>query len=70
MSQEVLIGLVKQVAADVSAQQRIEDLPDSALSGLGLDDAEIASVRDGFFDQVLRLGIRPDDSPPDRAGCC
>ena len=70
MSQDVLIGLVKEVAADLSAQQRIEALSDSELSRLGLDDDEIASVRDGIFDQVLRLGIRLDDSPPDPAGCC
>jgi hypothetical protein len=66
MSQEVLVGLAKEVVADLWAQPRIEGMSDDELLALGLDDAEISSIRDGFFDKVLRLGISLSDDP----GCC
>jgi hypothetical protein len=66
MSQEVLVALAREVAADVGQQPRIEALPDDELTRMGLEPDEIESIRSGFFDRVLRLGIWPDDPP----GCC
>lgn len=66
MSVDVLVALAREVAADLSAQARIESLPDDELAGLGLDEDDIRSIREGFFDSVLRLGLTPAESP----GCC
>jgi hypothetical protein len=66
MSQDVLVALAREVAGDLSKQPRIEAMSDEDLAGLGLDDEEIVSIRTGFFDRVLRLGISFDDTP----GCC
>lgn len=67
MSQDVLVTLARQVAGDLSVQPRIEGMSDEELAQLGLDADEIRSIRQGFFDRILRLGISPDDDPP---GCC
>ena len=66
MSQDVLVALAREVAGDLSKQPRIEAMTDEDLAGLGLDDEEIVSIRTGFFDRVLRLGISFDE----QAGCC
>lgn len=70
MSTEVLVDLAKQVARDFGFQQHVETLPDDKLAELGLDPDEISSIRDGFFDRVLQMGIVLDDSPPSAHGCC
>jgi hypothetical protein len=70
MSQEMLVALAKEVARDWQAQQRFEALSDRQLAGLGLDAGEIRSIWQGFFDQVLRLGLTLDDSAPQPPGCC
>jgi hypothetical protein len=67
MSQDVLVGLARRVAADVSEQPRIEALADDELAEMGLDADEIQSIRSGFFDRVLWLGISAADDAP---GCC
>jgi hypothetical protein len=66
MSVEALTELARRVAGDLSAQPRIEAMPDEELAALGLEPDEIRSIRTGFFDRVLRLGLVADDSP----GCC
>jgi hypothetical protein len=67
MSQDVLVALARRVAADVSEQPRIEALEDGELAELGLDPDEIQSIRTGFFDRVLWLGISAAEDSP---GCC
>jgi hypothetical protein len=67
MSQDVLVALARQVAADVREQPRIEALADDELAKLGLDADEIQSIRSGFFDRVLWLGISAAEDSP---GCC
>ncbi len=69
MSQDVMIALAREVTEDLSAQGRIEALPDEELARLGLDAEEIRSIRDGFLDRMLRLGIPLDDWLP-VGGCC
>lgn len=70
MSQDVLVDLAKTVVRDPGYQKHLETLPDERLVGLGLDQAEIDQIRDGFFDRILRLGMVLDDSPPQAQGCC
>lgn len=70
MSQDVMIALAREVTRDLSAQPRIEALSDEELARLGLDEHEIRSIRDGFFDRVLRLGMPLDDVLPPASGCC
>jgi hypothetical protein len=70
MSQDVMVALARQVSVDVAAQREIEALSDVQLHALGLSEDEIASIRDGFFDRVIRLGLILDDSSPQEHGCC
>jgi hypothetical protein len=70
MSQDMMVVLAKEVARDWRAQARFEAMSDAELAALGLDQREIAAIRDGFFDRVLMLGIAPDDGPPQAHGCC
>ncbi len=70
MSQDTMIALAKEVARSFDAQRRIEDSSDEELTRLGLDADEIRSIRSGFFDRVLQLGIVADDRPPHEQGCC
>lgn len=70
MSQDVLSALAREVARSSEAQQRIEKSSDEELVQLGLDADEILSIRNGFFDRVLQLGIVADDGPPQSHGCC
>jgi hypothetical protein len=67
MSQDVLVALARRVAADVSEQPRLEALGDGELAEMGLDPDEIQSIRTGFFDRVLWLGISAAEDSP---GCC
>lgn len=67
MSVEALTGLARQVAGDLSKQPRIEAMSDEELAALGLEPDEIESIRTGFFDRVLRMGIAFGDDAP---GCC
>lgn len=67
MSLEVMVELAKEAARDLGAQRRYEALSDHELQRLGLDDAEVASIRDGFFDRVQRLGLSLQPAP---SGCC
>jgi hypothetical protein len=57
MSLDVMVSLAREVAGDIAARTRIEALSDEELARLGLDDDEVRSIRDGFFDHVLRMGI-------------
>ncbi len=68
MSQETMLALARQVVRDLSAQGRIESMSDDELAEAGLDDDEIGSIRDGFLDRMLRLGVPLDDWTP-AAGC-
>ena len=65
-----MIALAREVTRDLSAQPRIEALSDMELARLGLDEHEIRSIRDGFLDRVLRLGMPLDDALPPASGCC
>ena len=67
MSQEALVALARRVAADTREQPRIEAMTDAELAALGLDPDEIESIRNGFLDRVLWLGISAAEGP---AGCC
>ncbi len=69
MSQEALLALAREVARDLSAQSRIEALPDEALAARGLDAAEITELRGGFIDRAMRLGLTGEDWVP-LGGCC
>lgn len=66
MSLEVMVALVREVANDERAQQRIEALSDEQLTALGLDEQEVASIRTGFFDRALQMGVTTGSGP----GCC
>jgi hypothetical protein len=70
MSEAVMVALAREVSVDVAAQRRYEALSDEELTELGLDGAEIAAIRDGFFDRVIRLGLILDDGLPQAHGCC
>jgi len=70
MSQDVMVQLAREVTGDVSAQPRIEAMSDDQLAAAGLDQDEIAAIRGGFFDRVLRLGLFLDDRPAHEQGCC
>lgn len=67
MSQDALVALARRVAADVSEQPRIESMSDDELTALGLEPDEVQSIRTGFFDRVLWLGISAAEDAP---GCC
>ncbi|HLZ71648.1 MAG TPA: hypothetical protein VKV26_17230 [Dehalococcoidia bacterium] len=67
MSLEVMVDLAKEAARDLSAQRRYEALSDDELARLGLSAEDVASIRDGFFDRVQRLGLSLDPAP---SGCC
>lgn len=64
-----LVEVVRGVGRDPRLQGWIEALSDDDLTVLGLTLDEVAAIRDGVLDRVLRLGIMPD---PDAAafGCC
>ena len=66
MSLEVLTGLVRDVVRDDRERVRLEGLPDDELLALGLTAEEVASIRDGLFDRVLRIGVSLDGAPT----CC
>ncbi len=69
MSQEALVALAREVARDLSAQARIEALADEALAERGLDASDIAELRAGFIDRIMRLGLSAEDWVP-IGGCC
>ena len=70
MSQEVLVQLAKEVARSYEAQKRYESSSDEDLIRLGLEPQEVASIRSGFFDRALMMGIVGDDRAPNEHGCC
>jgi len=70
MSQDVMVQLAKEVTRDLKVQPLIEDMSDEGLAEMGLEPEEIASIRSGFFNRVLRLGIFLDDRPANEQGCC
>lgn len=70
MSEAVMVRLAREVTRDLSVQPVIEGLPDERLIEMGLEPEEIATIRDGFFNRVLRLGLFLDDRPAAEQGCC
>ena len=64
-----LVQVVRGVGRDPRLQDWIEGLSDDDLAVLGLTPDEVAAIRDGVLDRVLRLGLMVD---PDAAafGCC
>ena len=69
MSEQVMLALAQEVFRDLSAQRRIEAESDDELAQRGLTADEIRSLRDGFLDRMLRLGVPLDDWLP-IGGCC
>lgn len=66
----MMVRLAKEVTRDLAVQPRIEGMTDADLAQLGLEPEEIASIRSGFFNRVLRLGLFLDDRPAREQGCC
>lgn len=66
MSLEMLVAMVREVVNDAAAQRRYEAMSDHELAQLGLNEQEITSIRGGFFDRALQMGVTDGSGP----GCC
>lgn len=69
MSQQALMELAREATADFKALVRIQALADDELMRRGLNEDEVAAVRQGFFERLAQAGsFEGNDWRPN--GCC